>query len=80
VIAIYTRDVPGSEPMLRFEYDSDLESAFFEVAKRYPEYLGEAPAPNMIGRIIGWFARPTDGRMCGVGYDLLPEPTTTLTP
>lgn len=80
MIAIYTKAGDGCAPVLRFEHDATIEMAIQEVMKRYPKYVGGEHAHDVTGRIVQWFLRYRDGMMCGIGYDLLPEPSVSLTP
>ena len=80
MIAIYTKVSQSAEPVLRFEHAAPLDAAVREVIARYPEYVGEEPAPDARSRSVGWFKRQSDGRLMGIGYDILPEQCAALSP
>ena len=79
MIAIYTKANRLSEPVLRFEHATTLDDAVSKVMKRFPVYIGEEHAQDTPARSVGWFQR-ADGRCLGVGYDVLPEPGSSLQP
>lgn len=80
MISIYTKASRSADPVMRFEHDAPLDEAVLEVMSRYPDYVGEEPAHDARSRSVGWFKRQTDGRLMGIGYDILPEQCAALSP